>query len=755
MNSNVQLSESNTPELKDLATSADLCEREVAASPQMDFAIKLELPDAVQRLVNGRETSFVSLLFASLMILQTACYLILGTDRGRGASAFLEVVCNVLAMVCAYAAQRRSSGLARLYWFLFNAALFALLIPTVLLAYGVLFHQYPFSDSTWRLLFCLYGAPVMMMLFLPDIQRSNQLKAEIALDLFQVGVVVALIYSTFFFLPVQTMDPGEAFVRNLIVSNLHTLFLLLAATVRLSFARDRAARSRLLRLAVFLLFCVIATYVGDWIDQHHNAAASAWFDLGWDIPCVVAGLVALTWRPSTEPAPKAEPKTFVDFLTTNLVLVAMLAGMHFLMDSWKAANGAALTNIAVVVMLGAFIIRLALTQYSQQQEIAHRQAAQAQLLVANDKVRILLEDARCQTREITQVSELASLLQACASREEVFRILPERLRALFPESSGAISMLSASKNRAEAVAEWGPIPPADQIFSPDECWALRRGCTHAHSLGEPNTLRCSHLSGDGSSVCIPLIANGDTIGTLAIQEATSPAGTKVETINAIFSWRRQLAAAIAEHIAVAVANLSLREALRVQAVRDPLTGLYNRRYMEEFLDRELHRALRKRRPVAVMMLDLDHFKRYNDTHGHAAGDRALAAVGETLLRSMRAEDVACRYGGEEFAIILSECTLAQATIRANEIRQRVKEYRFQNEDQVKEPLNVSIGVAAFDETTDRIDLLLKFADEALYQAKRSGRDCVVPAKPAATQPEAESEAVAPAKVLTKVLTTTT
>jgi diguanylate cyclase (GGDEF)-like protein len=137
-----------------------------------------------------------------------------------------------------------------------------------------------------------------------------------------------------------------------------------------------------------------------------------------------------------------------------------------------------------------------------------------------------------------------------------------------------------------------------------------------------------------------------------------------------------------------------------------------------------------------MMLDLDHFKRYNDNFGHSAGDQALAAVGETLLRCVRAEDVACRYGGEEFALILPECSLRQATVRAAEICKRIREYSAQPDHQAG-ALTVSIGVAAFDETTDRVDLLLKSADDALHQAKRAGRDRVVAARPAAALPESD------------------
>jgi diguanylate cyclase (GGDEF)-like protein len=228
------------------------------------------------------------------------------------------------------------------------------------------------------------------------------------------------------------------------------------------------------------------------------------------------------------------------------------------------------------------------------------------------------------------------------------------------------------------------------------------------------------------------------MGTLSIQQDDTLSPVSNSDVDSdSFARRRQLAAAVSEHISLALANLNLRETLRLQAVRDPLTGLYNRRYMQEFLERELHAARRKKRPLAVMMLDLDHFKRYNDNFGHSAGDKALAAVGETLMRCVRAEDVACRYGGEEFALILPECTLQQATVRAEEIRQRLKEFRSLREDRPTDVLTVSIGIAAFDETTDRVDLVLKFADDALYQAKRAGRDRVLPARPAAVLPESD------------------
>jgi diguanylate cyclase (GGDEF)-like protein len=705
----------------------------------MATAVNVELRPGsrLRTFASGRSAWLLGVLFAVLVGAQALGFLVFGTGRaGRGVAESILVLASLLSIACAWIAFRRAQGIAALFWFLFAVVLAVLLVPTAFQTYDTLFDQSILSDSTWRLLYCLYGAPILMMLFLPETHRRARVKLEIFLDLFQVAIVIGLIYSTFFFLPARRMLPADALLRNLSISNAQSLLLLLAALVRLHFAHVPNTRSLLLRLALFLLVCAGATFVGDWIDLHHYVSAAVWFDLGWAIPNVAAGILALTWMPSPEPLSGPEPANFLSFLGMNLVLVTMLVCTNLLMDRWKQAFGGTLADVAIAASLLAFTFRLALTQFHQQQEIAQRKGAQKQLTVSHEEVRRLLDNARRQTAEITQVSELGSLLHACISREEVFRLIPERLRRVFPGASGGIALLSPSKNRVGSVAKWG-ICQADQIFSPEECWALRRGSIHVHPGGRSDP-RCSHLIGEGPSVCIPLIANGDAIGTLSIQEDDPPhAGPDGEVDSNLLSRRRQLAAAVGEHIALAIGNLNLRESLRLQAIRDPLTGLYNRRYMQEFLDRELHSARRKNRPLAVMMIDLDHFKRYNDSFGHSAGDRALATVGETLLRCLRADDVACRYGGEEFALILPECSLRQAAVRAEEIRQHLKEYCATLEQSATDAPTVSIGVAAYDETTDRVDLLLKFADDALYQAKRMGRDRIVVARPATGLSESE------------------
>jgi diguanylate cyclase (GGDEF)-like protein len=666
----------------------------------------------------------VGALFAALMVLQALGYWLLGTGTaGMGVSEIIVIVCNLLALACAWSALRRAEGTAALFWCLFAISLLILLIPALLLLFTTIFHRALVSEPTWRGLWCLYGAPILMMLFLPDVHRRTRLKAEIFLDLFQVGLVVGLTYLTFFYLPLQRMLPPEALLRNLNVSNLLSLFLLLAIFARLRFTNTQATRSLLHRLGIFVFVCAIVTLIGNWIDLHHYRSAAAWFDLGWDLPLVCAALVTLTWKPESEAQIALQPARLLSYLGSNLVLVAVLTCINLLMDRWKEAGGETIADAAVAATLVAFTWRLALTQYHQQQEISQRETAQEELFAANETISGLLEESRAQASAITQISELGSLLQACASREEAFRIIPERMRRLFPGTSGALSLLSSSKNRAESQAEWGPCAPADQIFAPAECWALRRGCSHIHPGGE-SALCCPHLSADGPSVCLPLIANGEALGVLAIQENEFVA-RDASSSDQFPPWR-PLATAAAEHIALALSNLSLRESLRVQAVRDPLTGLYNRRYMQEFLERELQRSRRQGRPLSLLMLDLDHFKRYNDRFGHAAGDELLRALGDTLLHGIRSDDVACRYGGEEFVIVLPECPLPQAIGRAEEIRNRVRQAPKPRPDEVRDPMTVSIGVAAYDDNgANTVALLLKLADQALYQAKHDGRDRVV------------------------------
>jgi diguanylate cyclase (GGDEF)-like protein len=162
-----------------------------------------------------------------------------------------------------------------------------------------------------------------------------------------------------------------------------------------------------------------------------------------------------------------------------------------------------------------------------------------------------------------------------------------------------------------------------------------------------------------------------------------------------------------------------------RSITDALTGLYNRRYLWELLKREVLRAERDATTLAAMMIDIDHFKRVNDAFGHEAGDLVLAQFGALLKRSVRGSDVACRYGGEEFAIVLTRISIEDAQRRAEAIRAAVKGLALEHRGTPLGPLSISMGIAVFPGHAGDMESLMRSADEALYAAKQTGRDRVV------------------------------
>jgi diguanylate cyclase (GGDEF)-like protein len=236
----------------------------------------------------------------------------------------------------------------------------------------------------------------------------------------------------------------------------------------------------------------------------------------------------------------------------------------------------------------------------------------------------------------------------------------------------------------------------------------------------------------GGYLCVPLIAQGETLGVLHLRPGP-PAEAQTPALAAV---KDQLALTVAEDLALALANLRLRESLRSQAIRDPLTGLFNRRYLEETLGRELGRVKRVGAPLGVIMMDLDHFKQYNDTFGHSAGDELLSALGILLKSQIRGEDIACRYGGEEFLLILPGASVSIALERAEILRQAVKEMH--RHHQGLKPTTLSLGVAVYPDHGDTGLQLIRSADAALYRAKQAGRDRVMAAEYAEVTIMAES-----------------
>jgi diguanylate cyclase (GGDEF)-like protein/PAS domain S-box-containing protein len=356
-------------------------------------------------------------------------------------------------------------------------------------------------------------------------------------------------------------------------------------------------------------------------------------------------------------------------------------------------------------------------------DVTERRLGEEALKNANAQLQFLVAQVEERNRAMTLANEMADMLQACSTSEDAYKTIGLFMPRFFPDDAGALYMLNNSRNLFEAVASWGEAPSVLAVFAPDECWGVRRG--RLHKVESPQeALHCRHVAEavPGGYLCVPLIAQGETLGVFHLRPG-SPAEAQTPALAAV---KDQSALTVAEDMALALANLRLRESLRSQAIRDPLTGLFNRRYLEETLGRELGRVKRVGAPLGVIMMDLDHFKQYNDTFGHSAGDELLSALGILLKSQIRGEDIACRYGGEEFLLILPGASVSIALERAEILRQAVKEMH--RHHQGLKPTTLSLGVAVYPDHGDTGLQLIRSADAALYRAKQAGRDRLMAAE---------------------------
>jgi diguanylate cyclase (GGDEF)-like protein len=381
---------------------------------------------------------------------------------------------------------------------------------------------------------------------------------------------------------------------------------------------------------------------------------------------------------------------------------------------------------AADLVLKDHLARLPVAVFRTLREEALRQEtlrAKEELAQANEKLLARVSELHRMGEESSMIREMGDLLQTCVSVAETCQIIRQAMEKLFPGEAGVLCLLNESRTLLEAAAVWGEFQPAEGVFAPEDCWALRRGRAH-FSEDCPTAVRCPHLSRSTHRglLCVPLLAQGASLGLLHMRAPeAAPAGTVARDPQA----RQMLAERAAERIALALVNLKLRESLRWQSIRDPLTGLFNRRYLEESLEREVRRAIRGRRPLCILMIDLDHFKSFNDSYGHEAGDTLLAAVGGLLQSRTRVEDIACRYGGEEFALILPDAAVEFVLKRAQDLREEAKQLHVHYRGKPLEKITLSLGLSSYPEHGNSASELLRIADAALYHAKSGGRDRVV------------------------------
>ncbi len=352
-------------------------------------------------------------------------------------------------------------------------------------------------------------------------------------------------------------------------------------------------------------------------------------------------------------------------------------------------------------------------------DITVQQRFEAGLQAANMQLTIGMRELERRNTEAALLNAMGELLQSCDDVTEAYYVIRSISQKLFPDEVGMLGIAVASHDFLEVVAQWGNQKISEAVFAINDCWALRRGRVHHSHPGEGAPF-CTHLSSlpDATYLCIPLMAHGETFGVFSLCRFAA------DDLVAFESHQR-LAQTVADSIGLALANLRLRDTLRNQSIRDSLTGLFNRRYMEETLDRELRRAARDKYSVGVMMIDVDHFKRFNDTYGHSSGDMLLTELGKFFNQNLRGGEIACRYGGEEFTIILPQVTLETTRKKAQVLGEACKKVHTQHDGQSLGTVTLSIGISAFPEHGTNGNTLLEAADTALYYAKRNGRDQVV------------------------------
>lgn len=371
----------------------------------------------------------------------------------------------------------------------------------------------------------------------------------------------------------------------------------------------------------------------------------------------------------------------------------------------------------VLLRIGGFsalmgILFMLVMRESKKLRIAERSA-----LLAQTRLEGSLLQLQSESENSKLLNEIQADLQICANAGEAYRVTAAYLRKLMPGSAGTVFAVDGTRNHMEIGATWGGQEHAQMRgYSAEDCCAVRGGRMHSH-LEETCGLACRHFAGAGPKayICFPLSALGETLSMLNVS-ADTPAPFTASRVTLIQQ--------IGEYTALRLANLKLREKLQDQSIRDPLTGLYNRRFLETTLEQQLRRSGEAQSGTGIIMADIDSFKSFNDTFGHEAGDYILREVGALLRRSVRGEDIVCRYGGEEFLTVIPDSSPEGVCERAELMRAAISRLELEHAGRPLGKITASFGVSFSQDGSLTSDMLLRHADEALYIAKRSGCDCV-------------------------------
>lgn len=327
---------------------------------------------------------------------------------------------------------------------------------------------------------------------------------------------------------------------------------------------------------------------------------------------------------------------------------------------------------------------------------------------------IAITQVEASRKQVGHLFGMTDMLQSAADHHDANAVLRATAGELIGGFGGALYVFNNSRDRLVLSTSWAcdDAAPLPETITVNQCWAMKRGKPHINQ-GGAKALCCEHHVSGLAALEIPMAARGENLGLLQIFAEGADAEARLAAI-------LPLSSALGDAMSLALSNIALREKLRSQALRDPLTGLYNRRYMEDSLERYVRLAERESRKVSVVMIDLDHFKRLNDEHGHATGDAVLREAAAAIVGALRETDVACRYGGEEMIVFLPDCDLEDAATKAEQIRARIESLSGTHGAKV----SASLGVASVPSTSGTSTDLIRAADTALYRAKHNGRNQV-------------------------------
>jgi diguanylate cyclase (GGDEF)-like protein/PAS domain S-box-containing protein len=338
-----------------------------------------------------------------------------------------------------------------------------------------------------------------------------------------------------------------------------------------------------------------------------------------------------------------------------------------------------------------------------------------------------LRDEKKRKDERRLLSQISEWLYSSKSLDELLSVIKKSLGTLMPEMAGQLFVYSNSRDVLDLLTSWGR--PQDQShMDVDDCWSLRRG--RAYSYGtKAIEFSCQHVAKDAVETpyfCLPIIAHGQTNGLLHLRFKPQVFVDMGPEERAEFLRQRwQLALICAEQISLALANVQLRQELLDQSVRDPLTNLWNRRWLLEAAHKEIKKSERTGEPFSILSLDVDNFKKFNDHHGHDAGDMVLRAIGGAMLEFFTTDTAACRIGGEEFVVLCSNLNAEEAAFLADQFRQKISEITVNYGGTNLPTVTVSIGVASYPKNAMQLVDLLNVADQAMYRAKDGGRDQII------------------------------